>query len=71
MTSCARIRSAASADEVLKENEKELVGAASANAREQIKGTFVLLRIAEEEKHHGHARGIARAASPRWRSATR
>jgi FKBP-type peptidyl-prolyl cis-trans isomerase (trigger factor) len=38
------------ADEVLKENEKQLVGAASANAREQIKGTFVLLRIAEQEK---------------------
>lgn len=37
------------ADDVLKENEKELVGAASANAREQVKGTFVLLRIAEKE----------------------
>jgi trigger factor len=37
------------ADEVLKENEKELVGAAAANAREQLKGTFVLLRIAEAE----------------------
>ena len=37
------------ADEVLKENEKELVGAASTNARDRIKGTFILLRIAEEE----------------------
>ncbi len=36
-------------EEVLKENEKELVGAASSNARERIKGTFILLRIAEEE----------------------
>jgi len=34
---------------VLKENEKQIVGAASANAREQLKGTFVLLRIAEKE----------------------
>ena len=37
------------ADEVLKENEKELVGTAAASAREQLKGTFVLLRIAEKE----------------------
>ncbi len=36
-------------EEVLKENEKELVGAASTNARERIKGTFILIRIAEEE----------------------
>jgi trigger factor len=38
------------ADEVLKENEKELVGAAATNARDRVKGTFILLRIAEEEK---------------------
>lgn len=38
------------ADEVLKENEKELVGAAAGNARDRVKGTFILLRIAEEEK---------------------
>lgn len=37
------------ADEVLKENEKELVGTAATSARERIKGTFVLLRIAEKE----------------------
>lgn len=37
------------ADQVLKENEKELVGMASQNARERLKGTFILLRIAEKE----------------------
>ena len=37
------------ADEVLQENEKELVGTAAMNARERIKGTFVLVRIAEKE----------------------
>lgn len=37
------------ADAVLKENEKELVGTAATNARDRIKGTFVLLRIAEKE----------------------
>jgi trigger factor len=36
-------------EDVLKENEKELVGAAAQNARERLKGTFVLLRIAEAE----------------------
>jgi trigger factor len=36
-------------EEILKENEKDIVGSATANAREQIKGTFVLLRIAEKE----------------------
>jgi trigger factor len=34
---------------VLKENEKELVGTAATNARDRIKGTFILLRIAELE----------------------
>jgi trigger factor len=37
------------AEEILKENERDIVGSATANAREQIKGTFVLLRIAEKE----------------------
>ena len=37
------------AEEVLKQNEKELVGAAAVNARDRIKGTFVLMRIAEKE----------------------
>lgn len=37
------------AEEVLKENERELVGAAANNARERVKGTFVLIRIAEAE----------------------
>jgi trigger factor len=36
-------------EEVLKENEKELVGTAATNARDKIKGTFILLRIAELE----------------------
>ena len=36
-------------DEVLKENEQQILGTASQNAREQLKGTFVLLRIAELE----------------------
>jgi trigger factor len=38
------------AEEVLKEHEKDLVGSAAQSARERIKGTFVLLRIAEQEK---------------------
>jgi trigger factor len=37
------------AEEVLKENQKELIGVASQNAREKLKGTFLLLRIAEAE----------------------
>lgn len=37
------------ADEVLKENEQQILGTAAQNAREQLKGTFVLLRIAEVE----------------------
>ena len=36
-------------DDVLKENQQQLVGAASQNARDRLKGTFVLLRIAEKE----------------------
>lgn len=36
-------------DDVLKENEKELVGTAATSARDRIKGTFILLRIAELE----------------------
>ncbi len=38
------------ADELLKENEKDLVNAASQGARDRLKGTFILLRIAEAEK---------------------
>lgn len=37
------------ADTVLKENEKDIVASATANAKDRIKGTFVLLRIAEKE----------------------
>jgi len=37
------------ADEILKENEKELVGVAGQNARERLKGNFILGRIAEKE----------------------
>ncbi|RYD69719.1 MAG: hypothetical protein EOP84_27930 [Verrucomicrobiaceae bacterium] len=36
-------------EDVLKENEKELVGAAAQNARERLKGSFVLMQIAEAE----------------------
>ena len=38
------------ADEVLKEHEKDLVMSASQNARERLKGTFILTRIADAEK---------------------
>ncbi len=38
------------ADEILREHEKDLVGSAAQSARERIKGTFILLRIAEKEK---------------------
>lgn len=38
------------ADEVLKEKEKDLAGAAAQSARERLKGTFILVRIAEVEK---------------------
>ncbi len=37
------------ADEILKENEQQILGTAAQNAREQLKGTFILLRIAEIE----------------------
>ena len=37
-------------EEALKENEKELVNVAAQSARERLKGTFILLRIAEQEK---------------------
>jgi trigger factor len=37
------------AEEILKENEKDIVASAAANARERLKGTFVLMRIAEKE----------------------
>jgi trigger factor len=36
-------------DEVLRESEKQLVGTAAHSARERIKGTFILMRIAEQE----------------------
>lgn len=38
------------ADQVLKENEKDLVGAATQGAAERVKGSFILMRIAEAEK---------------------
>jgi trigger factor len=37
------------ADDVLKENEQQILGTAAQNARERLKGTFILLRIAEAE----------------------
>lgn len=37
-------------DELLKENEKQIMETASQGARERLKGTFILLRIAEAEK---------------------
>lgn len=36
-------------EEVLKEHERELIGSAAQSARDRIKGTFILLRIAEQE----------------------
>jgi trigger factor len=36
-------------EDVLKENEKQLIGMASQNARERVKGTFILVRIADKE----------------------
>ena len=36
-------------DEVLKQNEQEILGSAAQNARERLKGTFILLRIGEAE----------------------
>ncbi len=38
------------AEEVIKEHQQDLVGSAAQSARDRIKGTFVLLRIAEQEK---------------------
>ncbi len=38
------------AEEVIKEHEKDLVGSAAQSARDRIKGTFILIRIAEQEK---------------------
>jgi len=37
-------------DDLLKENEKQIFSTASQGARERLKGTFILLRIAEAEK---------------------
>lgn len=37
-------------EEIIKENQKELLASASEAARGRIKGTFILARIAEEEK---------------------
>ncbi len=37
------------AETVLKENEKDIVASATANAKDRIKGTFILLGIAEKE----------------------
>lgn len=37
-------------DEVLKENEKDIVARAGKNARDRLKGTFILTRIAEKEE---------------------
>jgi trigger factor len=37
------------AEEILKENEKDIVASATQNARERLKGTFVLMRVAEQE----------------------
>lgn len=36
-------------DDLLKENEKELVNSATKGARDRIRGSFILLRIAEQE----------------------
>jgi len=36
-------------DDILKENEQQILGGAAQNARDQIKGTFILMRIGEVE----------------------
>lgn len=36
-------------EEILKENEQQILGGAAQNARDQIKGTFILMRIADAE----------------------
>jgi trigger factor len=36
-------------EETLRENQKDIVNAASRNARERLKANFILLRIAEKE----------------------
>ena len=36
-------------DDVLKQNEQEILGSAAQNARDRLKGTFILLRIADVE----------------------
>jgi trigger factor len=36
-------------DEILKENEQEILGSAAQNARDKLKGTFILLRIGDAE----------------------
>ena len=51
-------------EEVLKENEKELVGAAAQNARERLKGTFVLHAHRRGGRHQGDPRGTFRPRSP-------
>ena len=38
------------AEEVIKEHQQDLVGSAAQSARDRIKGTFILLRVAEQEK---------------------
>ena len=37
-------------EEVIRENEKDLLASAGQSARERLKGSFILLRIAEAEK---------------------
>jgi trigger factor len=37
------------ADDVLKQNEQEILGSAAQNARDRLKGTFILLKVAEAE----------------------
>ncbi len=51
-------------EEVLKEHEQELVGSAAQSARERLKGNFILLRIAEQEKIRVTRSGTARPHQP-------
>jgi trigger factor len=37
------------ADDVLRQNEQEILGSAAQNARERLKGTFILLKVADAE----------------------
>ena len=45
-------------EEVIRENQNDLLASAGQSARERLKGSFILLRIAETEKNQRHARRV-------------